>query len=79
MGRHPDRDAVHPTRRTLKEPLRESFNSRLRDECLNINLFWSLTHARVAIDDWKEEYNHHRPHSSLGYLTPARYAAACTH
>jgi putative transposase len=57
----------------------ESFNGRLRDECLNINLFWSLTHARVVISDWKEEYNHHRRHSALGYQAPARYAAACTH
>lgn len=57
----------------------ESFNGRLRDECLNINLFWSLAHARVVIGDWKDEYNHHRRHSSLGYQTPAHYAAACTH
>ena len=57
----------------------ESFNGRLRDECLNINLFWSLAHARVVISDWKEEYNLDRPHSSLGYLTPTAYAAVCTH
>jgi transposase InsO family protein len=57
----------------------ESFNGRLRDECLNINLFWSLTHARVVIHDWKDEYNHHRRHSALAYQTPTRYAAACTH
>jgi putative transposase len=56
----------------------ESFNGRLRDECLNINLFWSLTHAQVVIADWKEEYNHQRRHSALGYQTPARYAASCT-
>ena len=57
----------------------ESFNGRLRDECLNINIFWSLTHARVVITDWKTEYNHHRSHSALGYQPPARYAEACTH
>lgn len=57
----------------------ESFNSRVRDECLNINAFYSLTHARVVIEDWKEEYNTARPHSSLGYLTPAEYARTCTH
>ncbi|GIH20901.1 integrase [Rugosimonospora africana] len=57
----------------------ESFNARLRDECLNINLFWSLTQARVVISDWKDEYNHHRRHSALAYQTPAGYAAACTH
>jgi len=56
----------------------ESFNGRVRDECLNINLFWSLTQARVIISDWKDEYNNHRRHSSLGYLTPVSYAAACT-
>ncbi len=47
----------------------ESFNSRIRDECLNINSFYSLLHAQVIIGDWKDEYNHHRRHSSLGYLT----------
>lgn len=57
----------------------ESFNSRIRDECLNINSFWSLTQARVVISDWKHDYNHHRRHSSLGYQPPARYAASCTH
>lgn len=62
-----------------KNPFIESFNGRLRDECLNINQFWSLAHARVVIGDWKEEYNHHRRRSSLGYLAPARYAAACIH
>ena len=57
----------------------ESFNSRIRDECLNINSFWSLAQARVVIGDWKHDYNHYRRHSSLGYQPPARYAATCTH
>jgi putative transposase len=57
----------------------ESFNARVRDECLNINIFWSLTQARVVISDWKQDYNHHRRHSALGYQAPAVYAAACTH
>ena len=57
----------------------ESFNSRLRDECLNINSFWSLAQARVVISNWKHQYNHHRRHSALGYRTPAEYAAACRH
>jgi putative transposase len=54
-------------------------NSRVRAECLifNINIFWSLTHARVVIADWKYQYNHHRPHSALDYQPPARYAATC--
>ena len=47
----------------------ESFNSRVRDECLNINTFYSLLHARVVISDWKTEYNHDRRHSSLGRLS----------
>ncbi|WP_188712195.1 IS3 family transposase [Microbacterium faecale] len=57
----------------------ESFNSRIRDECLNINSLYSLLHAQVMIGDWKHEYNHHRRHSSLGYLPPAEYARQCTH
>ena len=57
----------------------ESFNSRIRDECLSINSFYSLLHARVVIGDWKHEYNHHRRHSALGYQAPADYARHCTH
>ena len=57
----------------------ESFNSRIRDECLNINSFWSLAQARVVISDWKHDYNHHRRHSALGYQPPGRYAATCIH
>jgi len=53
----------------------ESFNGRLRDECLNINSFWNLRHARAVISIWRHEYNTIRPHSALGYLTPAAYAA----
>jgi putative transposase len=55
----------------------ESFNSRVRDECLN--MFWSLAQARVVISDWKADYNHRRRHSALGYQAPAVYAAACNH
>ena len=44
----------------------ESFNSRVRDECLNINMFWSLAQARAVISDWKADYNHRRRHSALG-------------
>ena len=53
----------------------ESFNGRLRDECLNEHWFSSLNHARVLIGQWREEYNHERPHSSLGNLPPAVFAA----
>ena len=52
----------------------ESFNGRLRDECLNEHWFTSLTHARVVIEDWRREYNEERPKKSLGGLTPASYA-----
>jgi len=52
----------------------ESFNGKLRDECLNENLFSSLTDAKDVLKDWKEDYNHHRPHSSLGNLTPQEFA-----
>jgi len=57
----------------------ESFNSRVRDECLNINMFWSQAQAQVVISDWKADYNHHRGHSALGYQAPAVYAAVRTH
>lgn len=52
----------------------ESFNGRLREECLNREQFWSLSEARVVIDDWKWKYNHIRPHGSLGMLTPVEFA-----
>ena len=53
----------------------ESFNGRMRDELLNETLFLSLAHARVEIAAWVEDYNRERPHSSLGYETPAAFAA----
>jgi len=56
----------------------ESFNGRLRDECLNETLFTSIRHARIELAAWKEDYNKARPHSSLGGRTPAEAAAtAC--
>ncbi len=51
----------------------ESFNGRLRDECLNEHLFAGLRHARHLIRAWRDDYNHHRPHSSLDGLTPREY------
>ena len=51
----------------------ESFNGSFRDECLNETLFTSLSEARTKINEWKEDYNHNRPHSSLGNLTPYEY------
>lgn len=55
----------------------ESFNGRLRDECLNEHEFWSLQHARVLLERFRAEYNTEHLHSSLGYLTPEEYAATC--
>jgi putative transposase len=52
----------------------ESFNGKLRDECLNTSWFWNLFDARRKISAWKMEYNGRRPHSSLGYLTPDEFA-----
>jgi putative transposase len=53
----------------------ESFNSRLREECLNEQVFVSLDDARRKIERWRIEYNRERPHSSLGHLTPEEFAA----
>jgi putative transposase len=53
----------------------ESFNGRLRDELLNETLFRSLAHARAALEGWRGDYNLTRPHSRLGWLAPAVYAA----
>jgi putative transposase len=47
----------------------ESFNARLREECLNLNWFRSIQHARRVIEEWRIDYNETRPHSSLGFLT----------
>jgi putative transposase len=52
----------------------ESFNGRLRDECLNVTEFESLAHARTRLEAWRVDYNEHRPHSALGHLTPSEYA-----
>ena len=53
----------------------ESFYYRLRDECLNREQLWTLTGARVVIKDFRQDFNAERPHSSLGYLSPQRFAA----
>jgi putative transposase len=56
----------------------DSFNGRLRDALLNATRFRSLPHARLALAAWCDDYNHHRPHEQLGWLTPASYAARWT-
>ena len=52
----------------------ESFNGKLRDECLNGETFWSRAEAQVIVDWWRRVYNEERPHSSLGFKTPAEVA-----
>lgn len=56
----------------------ESFNGKLRDECLNLHHFHSLHDAREALERWREEYNTTRPHRGLGLQTPAEFAARFT-
>ncbi len=54
----------------------ESFNGKLRDECLNEEVFWGEQHAQVIVERWRRHYNEERPHSALGYRTPAEVARA---
>ena len=53
----------------------ESFNGRLRDECLNVNWFLSLEDAQAKIESWRRDYNENRPHTALGHVPPAEFAA----
>ena len=57
----------------------ESFNNSLRDECLNLEVFQSLTEAKILIEQWRRHYNTQRPHSSLEYLTPEEFRAQSKH
>jgi len=61
-----------------QNPFVESFNGRVRDELLDVEQFSCLAEARVVIADWRDDYNRNRPHSALGMLTPAAFAAAWT-
>ncbi len=61
-----------------QNPYVESFHSRVRDELLDVEEFSCLAEARVVISDWCEDYNHRRPHSSLGMRAPAVFAAQWT-
>jgi putative transposase len=66
---------ITPSRITPGKPWQngsnESFNGTFRRECLDAERFHSLTEARVVIEDWRQQYNHERPHSALGYQPPA--------
>ena len=58
-----------------ENPFIESFNGSFRDECLNMCVFGSVEEAQEIAEAWRKDYNKERPHSSLGYLTPAEFAA----
>ncbi len=66
-------DFIHPGK-PMENGYIESFNGRLRDECLNVHQFLSLDDAKAKIEAWRKDYNYHRPHSSLGNLTPHEFA-----
>ena len=68
-------DFIRPGR-PMENGYIESFNGRLRDECLNGELFLSLVDAREKLEAWRRDYNEHRPHSSIGNLTPVEFAAS---
>lgn len=57
----------------------ESFNGKLRDECLNMEIFYTLKEAQILIEQWRRYYNTERPHSSLGYQPPAPEATLQSH
>jgi len=59
-----------------QNPFVESFGSRVRDEVLSVEAFDSVLEAQTVMNDWKDIYNHQRPHSSLGWRPPAAYAAS---
>jgi putative transposase len=67
-------DFIHPGKPVQNAHI-ESFNGRLRDECLNVHQFVSLADARRKIEAWRLDYNQHRPHGSLGHLTPREFVA----
>lgn len=62
--------------RPWQNPFVESFASRVRDEVLAVEAFDSLLEAQTVIEEWRNIYNHLRPHSSLGWKTPTAYATA---
>lgn len=68
-------DFIRPGR-PMENGYIESFNGRLRDECLDGELFLSLVDARQKLEAWRRDYNEHRPHSSIGNLTPIEFATS---
>ena len=69
--RRRSQDRLHRARQPWENGYCESFNSKLRDELLNGEIFYTLKEAKVVIESWRRHYNTVRPHSSLGYRPPA--------
>jgi putative transposase len=68
-------DFIQPGK-PVQNPFVESFNGKMRDECLNVHWFADLVDARARVREWREDYTKVRPHSSLGQRTPSEFAAA---
>ncbi len=66
-------DFIRPGKPT-ENGLIESFNGRLRDECLNVHLFWTMEQVGGILSTWRDDYNRVRPHGALDHLTPWEYA-----
>ena len=66
-----DQSPVYRARQSLGERYCESFNGKLREECLNGEIFYSLQEARIVIEQWRQQYNRVRPHAAVGYRPPA--------
>jgi putative transposase len=73
-GAYERRVGLHFIRGNLQTMYIESFNGRFREECLNQHWFMSLSHARTVIEEWRNDYNLQRPHTSLKELTPYEFA-----
>jgi putative transposase len=68
-------DFIQPGK-PIQNPFVESFNGKMRDECLNVHWFTDLDEARSMIEEWRKDYTQVRPHSSLGNRTPSEFAQA---
>ncbi len=68
------RDFIRPGK-PVENGYIESLNGKLRDECLNLEVFFTFTDARRKLHLWQRDYNRHRPHSALANRTPAEFAA----
>ena len=71
-----DRHLLHRAGSPWQNPYVESFGSRIRDELLSGELFATVAEAKVLVEDWRIDYNERRPHSALGMMAPARFAAS---